>query len=82
MESGKLRLGRDRTPAPKYFHTAARPARGVRRDPPGMSSREVAVIYKVFGPYRIRRDGMLISKTLKHLRAFWSEIEAENRRIA
>lgn len=35
------------------------------------------MIYKVFGPYRIRRDGMLISKTIKHLRAFWSEIEAK-----
>jgi hypothetical protein len=35
------------------------------------------VIYKVFGPYRIRRHGRLISRTPQHLRAFWSEIEAE-----
>jgi hypothetical protein len=41
--------------------------------------REVAVIYKVFGPYRIRRDGRLISKTAEHLRAFWSEVEAESK---
>lgn len=33
--------------------------------------------YKVFGPYPIRRDGRLISKTRDHLRAFWSEIDAE-----
>jgi hypothetical protein len=37
------------------------------------------VIYKVFGPYRIRRDGRLISKTAQHLRAFWSEIDAETK---
>ena len=40
-------------------------------------SREVAVNFKVFGPYHIRRDGKLISKSREHLRAFWSEIEAE-----
>jgi hypothetical protein len=40
-------------------------------------AREVVVNYKVFGPYGIRRDGKLISKSREHLRAFWSEIEAE-----
>jgi hypothetical protein len=35
------------------------------------------VNYKVFGPYSIRRDGKLISRTRQHLRAFWSEIEGE-----
>jgi hypothetical protein len=35
------------------------------------------VNFKVFGPYPIRREGRLISKSREHLRAFWSEIEAE-----
>ena len=49
--------------------------------PKESSLMEVAVIYKVFGPYRIRRDGRLISKTPQHLRAFWSEIEAETKAL-
>ena len=35
------------------------------------------MIYKVFGPYSIPRDGMLVSKTPADRRAFWSAIEAE-----
>ena len=35
------------------------------------------MIYKAFGPYPIRRDGTLISRTPADRRAFWSAIEAE-----
>jgi len=35
------------------------------------------VLYKVFGPYGIRRDGTLISRTPADQRGFWSAIEAE-----
>jgi len=35
------------------------------------------MIYKVFGPYSIPRDGVLIAKTPADRREFWSAIEAE-----
>jgi len=35
------------------------------------------MLYRVFGPYSIPRDGTLISRALAHRRALWSAIEAE-----
>lgn len=35
------------------------------------------MLYKVFGPYPIPRDGRLVSKTPADRRAFWSVVEAE-----
>lgn len=35
------------------------------------------MLYKVFGPYGIPRDGVLIAKTAADRREFWSAVEAE-----
>lgn len=35
------------------------------------------MLYKVFGPYAIPRDGVLIAKTAADRREFWSAVEAE-----
>jgi hypothetical protein len=35
------------------------------------------MLYRVFGPYAIPRDGVLIAKTAADRREFWSAVEAE-----
>src|SRR5882762_6919692 len=35
------------------------------------------MLYRVFGPYAIPRDGVLIAKTASDRREFWSAVEAE-----